>query len=185
MSGLSTLGDLDCWREKLFSLSLRFSLSLPLFVNGICDLSVEGDQLIARRKAVLSSADFWKGFAFVGEGCVRGVEDCVWDCDIFCVGEKISWERGLFLLNLSLRCSERRASNLSLLSSRCCFGDWSLAMTGLTRTSWTICLMKSSCFFLFFGIVTEAWKTVWMFSPGNLLCCLSYLLASWTSLSKS
>ena len=58
MSGLSKLGDLTCWREKLFSLSLQFSRSLPLLVKGTCDLSVEGDLLIAQRKADLSSADF-------------------------------------------------------------------------------------------------------------------------------
>ena len=76
MSGLSKLGDLTCWREKLFSLSLQFSRSLPLLVKDTCDLSVEGDLLIDRRKTDLSSADFWNGVGFIGEGCVRGGDNC-------------------------------------------------------------------------------------------------------------
>jgi hypothetical protein len=88
---------------------------------------------MARRKADLSSADFWKGCGFVGDGCIKGAADC--DCGMFCVGEKISCKMGLFLLNLSRRCSDQAASNLSLLSSRCCLGDCSLVMTGLRRTS--------------------------------------------------
>ncbi len=62
---------------ELFSLSLHFSLSLPLLVKGACDLSVVGDLLIARKRADLSSADFWNRFGSVGEGCVREVDNCV------------------------------------------------------------------------------------------------------------
>ncbi len=80
---------------------------------------------MARRKADLSSADFWKGFGFAGEGCIKGAADCNCDCDcgMFCMGEKISCKMGLCLLNLSHCCSKQAASSLSLQSSRCCLGD--------------------------------------------------------------
>ena len=84
---------------------MRFSRSLPLAVKGVCDRSGDGDRLIALRKADLSSANFWKGFGFAGEGCEEGIVFCDCDCEEFCVGEKISCEMGLLALNLSRLCS--------------------------------------------------------------------------------
>ena len=91
-------------------------------MKGVCDRSGDGDRLIALRKADLSSADFWNGFGFAGEGCEEGIVFCDCDCED-CVGEKISCEMGLLALNLSRLCSVRVESSLSLLSSRWRFGD--------------------------------------------------------------
>ncbi len=92
-------------------------------MKGVCDRSDDGDRLIALRKADLSSADFWKGFGFAGEGWEEEIVVCDCDCETFCVGEKISCEMGLLALNLSRLCSERAESSLSLLSSHWRFGD--------------------------------------------------------------
>ncbi len=73
--------------EAVLSFSTLFSLSLPLTVKGVCDLSEEGHRLMALRKAEPSSADFWKVFVFAGEICMKGGAD--WDC----IWDVIWWEK--------------------------------------------------------------------------------------------